>query len=83
HKNLTDLGIIITDVDRRTTLGKEMQDILDDKYPNRVIEIVIQTNVDLTKAAFENQTIFEYERRAPACQPLKEIAKRIIEKCEV
>ncbi|MFW6009442.1 MAG: ParA family protein, partial [archaeon] len=24
HKNLTDLGIIITDVDRRTTLGKEM-----------------------------------------------------------
>lgn len=83
NKKLGNLGIILTDVDRRTTLGMEMQETLDTKYPNMVLNTVIQRNVDLTKAAFENKTIFEYERRAPACVSFKELAEEIIAKCEV
>jgi len=78
--NLKDLGILMTDYDKRTNIAHEVLNTLKQRFENRIMDTVIGRNVAITNAAMKAQTIFQYDPRQNGCQYFKELAQEIIDK---
>ncbi|MDP4181233.1 MAG: ParA family protein [Bacillota bacterium] len=82
NRNLKEIGILITDLDKRTSLANTFQEALNDTFGHRVMNTVIKRNAAITAAAFNNSTVFQYDQRQPGCQYFFSLAKEVILKCE-
>ncbi|MFW6016913.1 MAG: ParA family protein, partial [bacterium] len=82
NKNLKDLGILLTDFDKRTNIAHEVKGTLEHRFGNRLMDTVIGRNVAITDAAMNAQTIFQYDQRQRGCEYFRDLAKEIIKKCE-
>jgi len=82
NPGLKDLGILMTDYDKRTNIAHEVLNTLKQRFGNRIMDSVIGRNVAITNAAMKAQTIFQYDPRQNGCKYFRELAEEIINKCE-
>lgn len=82
NQNLDDLGILLTDFDKRTNIAHEVKGTLERKFEDRLMNTVIGRNVAITDAAMNAQTIFQYDQRQSGCEYFRNLAKEVIKKCE-
>lgn len=82
NRRLQELGILITDLDRRTAIASSFYDSLSRMFGDRVLKTVIGTNVAITNAAAERKTIFQYDLRQSGCRSFRALAREVIFKCE-
>jgi len=82
NKNLKDIGILLTDFDKRTNIAHEVKGTLERKFEQRLMDTVIGRNVAITDAAMNAQTIFQYDQRQSGCEYFRNLAKEVIKKCE-
>lgn len=82
NKELKDLGIVMTDADRRTNIAIELAETIKRKYRDRFMDTIIGRNVAITDAAMEGKTIFQYDFRQKGCKYFREFAAEVIKKCE-
>lgn len=82
NNNLKELGILITDYDKRTALAKDLYDGMKKLVGERLMKSIIGRNVAITAAAVERKTIFQYDSRQSGCQSFLTLAQEIVQKCE-
>ncbi|WP_438432126.1 ParA family protein [Gorillibacterium sp. sgz500922] len=82
NKYLKELGILITDYDKRTALAKHLLEGMEKLVGERLMKSIIGRNVAITAAAVERKTIFQYDSRQSGCQAFRTLAQEIIQKCE-
>ncbi|TQR46679.1 ParA family protein [Paenibacillus popilliae] len=82
NNNLKELGVIITDYDKRTALAKNFYEGMEKLVGERLMKSIIGRNVAITAAAVERKTIFQYDSRQSGCQSFLNLAKEIVQKCE-
>ena len=82
NTSLKDLGIVMTDADKRTNIATELENTIRRKFGDRFMETVINRNVAITDAAMEGKTIFQYDFRQSGCKYFRNLAEEVIEKCE-
>lgn len=63
NPNLEVLGVLLTAVDRRTTLWREVQHVIDTALPGRTFPTAISQSVDIAKAAGQGHTLFQSKHR--------------------
>jgi chromosome partitioning protein len=80
NKTLREIGILINDYDARTTISKVTQELLTNKFPQRVMTTIIGTNAPIATAAAKRMTVFQFERRANSCKDFRELAVEIMGK---
>jgi chromosome partitioning protein len=78
--DLQELGIILTDVDHRTTIGKEFRSTIEHKCPGRLLDAEVGRNTAITNAEAKRETIYQYNHRAPGAKFFKTLACEIIQK---
>lgn len=82
NSSLKELGILITDYDKRTALAKTFKEGLSRMFGERLMDSIIGRNVAITAAAVERKTIFQYDRRQSGCRSFLALAQEIVRKCE-
>ncbi len=82
NKRLKELGVLITDFDRRTSIATTFHESLLRMFGSRVLDTIIGRNVAITNAAAERKTIFQYDRRQSGCDAFRSLAREVIRKCE-
>lgn len=82
NKELRELGILITDFDRRTTIANTFHESLLKMFGPRVMNTIIGRNAAITTAAAHRQTIFQYDLRQSGCAAFRSLAREVIAKCE-
>lgn len=74
------LGAVITMLDKRNRLGKEVVMELEKHFPDRLFSAVIPRAVRLAEAPSHGKTIFDYDPLSPAALAYEALAKEIMEK---
>ncbi len=82
NKNIKDLGILMTDADKRTNIATELANTIRKKFGDRFMNTIIGRNVAITDAAMENKSIFQYDFRQKGCKYFRELAAEVIKRCE-
>jgi chromosome partitioning protein len=82
NKQLKELGIVITDFDKRTSIANSFHDSVVKMFGARIMNSVIGRNAAITTAASGRQTIFQFDLRQSGCAAFRSLAKEIILKCE-
>lgn len=76
------MGVLITMHDGRLRLHKEMTEKIKDYFQGNVFNTIIKTNTTLKEAQSNQQSIFEYDRRARGAKNYEALAEEVIEKCQ-
>lgn len=63
NPSLEVLGVLLTAVDRRTTLWREVQHVIDTALPGRAFPTAISQSVDIAKIAGMGRTLFQSKHR--------------------
>jgi hypothetical protein len=58
------LGVVLTSVDRRTNLWREVVDVVNQTVPGRGFETVISQAIEVAKAAGTGRTLFQTKQGA-------------------
>ncbi|HLC99333.1 MAG TPA: ParA family protein [Patescibacteria group bacterium] len=74
------LGAVITMLDKRNRLGREVLAELQKHFPDRLFSTMIPRTVRLAEAPSHGKTIFDYEPTSPAAIAYEALAKEIMEK---
>lgn len=74
------LGAVITMLDKRNRLGREVMAELQKHFPDRLFSSMIPRTVRLAEAPSHGKTIFDYEPTSPAAIAYEALAKEIMEK---
>ena len=82
NKQLQELGILITDFDKRTSIASTFHESLLKMFGPRVMDTIIGRNVAITTAAATRKTVFQYDLRQSGCAAFRSLAKEVIAKCE-
>lgn len=77
---LTELGILINNLDRRKTNHENIHKILKKNMSERLMKTVIRTNSAIERAASMQQSIFQYDLRQRGCKDFRELANEVISK---
>lgn len=74
------MGILLTMVDRRRRITKEVTEVIRAHYQDQVFKTEIRIDVRLVEAPSFGQAIFEYARHSSGAQCYAELTKEIIER---
>lgn len=77
NKHLVISTIVITMVDRRTLLSKEVFDEVKRHYPNLVLDTTIPRSVRISEAPSFNQTVIAYDPHGAGAVAYREVALEI------
>jgi chromosome partitioning protein len=74
------LGVILTSVDRRTNLWREVSDVIAQAVPGRSFVTMISQAIEVAKAAGQGKTIFQtrYGLRHEVANQYRELANEIV-----
>ena len=71
-------GIILTMVDVRTKLSREVVDEVRENLPDQVFDTVVPRTVRISEAPSFGQTIFEYDKGNPGATAYRNLGKELI-----
>jgi len=80
HEGLTIEGILLTMIDRRTNLGRQVEQEVRDHFGARVFDTVVPRNVRLSEAPSFGRTIFQHDIRSAGAQAFLSLAREFIER---
>ena len=83
NPNLAIEGVLLTMVDDRTTLMKQVATDLRSFFQNEVFETVIPRNVRLAEAPSHGKPIFQYDLRSKGAESYLNLAREILSRHEV
>ena len=73
------LGAVITMLDKRNRLGREVTEELQKHFPNRLFSTMVPRAVRLAEAPSHGKTIFDYDPQSPAALAYEELAKEVMD----
>jgi chromosome partitioning protein len=76
------LGVLITLYDSRTTISKQMEELLRKQMPGKLLQTMINRNTDLSQANTKDKTVFQHDGRAQGAKDYLALAKEVIERVE-
>ena len=71
-------GILMTQLDSRTTLGWDVVQEVRRAYPEKIYETLIPRNVRLTEAPSHGQPVTEYDPNCRGAQAYRQLAKEVL-----
>ena len=82
NPNLEVLGVVLTSVDRRTNLWREVSDVIAEAVPGRQFTTMISQAIEVAKAAGQGKTIFQtrYGAQHEVAKQYRELADEIIQR---
>ena len=72
------LGLLITKFDKRKTLSRDVEEILQNSPRYNVLKPLIRVNVALSEASLNKQDIFSYDPKCTGAEDYLELSKNII-----
>ena len=73
-------GVLLTMVDERTTLSKQVQDEVATHFQDLVFKTNVPRNVRIAEAPSHGQTVMEHDRWSKGARAYKALAKEVIER---
>lgn len=80
NKKLKIGGVLVTLVDNRRSLDREIMEVIKARFPNEVFGAVIKNNSKLAEAPTYGKDIFEYDKKSSGALAYSAVAKEIIER---
>ncbi|MFN8611733.1 MAG: ParA family protein [Vulcanimicrobiota bacterium] len=77
------LGMVLTMVDTRARVTGEIIQLLQQRFPDKVLQTQIKSNIRLSEAASFGQSIFEYDSRCVGAQLYAKLKEEVEQKCRV
>ena len=71
-------GIVITQFDKRKTLNKNVSEIINDSFCDKVFKTVIRDNVALAEAPIKGKNIFEYNKNSNGAKDYMSMAQEVL-----
>lgn len=80
NQKLEVLGVVLTSVDRRTNLWRDVSDVIAQAVPGRQFETMISQAIEVAKAAGQGKTIFQtrYGVKHEAANQYRDLADEIV-----
>lgn len=70
-------GIVVTNHDARTQLGRQMLEVLREQYPRDVLPVVIPRSVRTQESSALGKSILTYQSSSPVSQAYRELAQEL------
>ena len=83
NPNLELLGVLVTMLDSRTSLSKQVHDEIKKHFPGKVFETTIPRNIRLAEAPSHGLPIGAYERWSKGARAYKAATKELLARLEV
>ncbi len=84
NPDLRFLKLLLTKVDRRTRIGKEVFERIREIFPKeKVFETYVPINVDVQKAEFHGKTVLEFRPNCPAARAFFQVAEELLETVKI
>lgn len=80
NKKLKIGGVLVTLVDSRRSLDKEIMEAIKNKFPKEIFNTVIKNNSKLAESPTYSKDIFEYDGKGYGASAYSAVAKEIIER---
>ena len=74
------LGILITSMDSRTVMARDVAEVLTDHYGSDVLKTRIRVNVRLDEAVSARQSIFRFDPRSSGAQDYGELVQEVLKR---
>ena len=78
NPNLNIGGIVITQFDKRKTLNKNVSEIINDSFCDKVFKTVIRDNVAVAEAPIKGKNIFEYNKSSNGAKDYMSLAQEVL-----
>ena len=78
NPNLNIGGIVITQFDKRKTLNKNVSEIINDSFCDKVFKTAIRDNVALAEAPIKGKNIFEYNKNSNGAKDYMSLAQEVL-----
>ena len=72
------MGMVMTKYDERKQMNVGVKKQLEEKFPGKVFETVIRTNIQLAKAQEAGKDIFRYDRSSNGAKDYRHLAEELI-----
>ena len=76
-------GIVLTMHSERTLLGREVKDLLKERFPSLVFETVIRRNIRLAEAPSHGKPIQLYAPGSPGAEDYNALAEEVLQRCRL
>jgi chromosome partitioning protein len=80
NKKLVLLGLVLTKFDERKIMNQQVRDQLLDKFPGKVFQTVIRSNIQLAKAQESGRDIFSFEKHSHGAEDYMNLANEFLKK---
>ena len=71
-------GVFLTQFDNRLVLNKNIADMIEDYFPNKVFKTRIRKNIALVEAPIDNLDIFSYAPSSNGAKDYKNLGLEIV-----
>lgn len=78
NPNLSDYKLLMTKVDSRKTIHRNIRDVVEVDYEKNLFKTKIRTNVSLEEAQMVGKDIFEYSEKSMGAEDYEKICKELI-----
>ena len=81
NPNLKIGGVLLTLVDKRTNLSKEVRETLENNYGQfvKIYNTEIPKAINTAKSSSTGKSIFEFDKKSPVAEAYKNLAKEVLE----
>jgi chromosome partitioning protein len=74
------LGLMLTKYDERKLMNVNVKKQLEEKFPGKVFQTVIRTNIQLAKAQEAGKDIFSFDKNSNGAKDYRDIAEELMKK---
>lgn len=78
NENLSDYRLLITKVDKRKIVQRDIRDTLFERYKDKILDTSINTNVALEEAQLVGQDIFQYNPSSSGAKDYENVCNEIL-----
>ena len=81
NPNLKIGGVLLTLVDKRTNLSKQVRDTLEENYGQyvKIYDTEIPKAINTAKSSSTGKSIFEFDKNSPVADSYKNLAKEVLD----
>ena len=78
NKGIDISGVFLTQFDSRIVLNRNVAEMIESSFPNKVFQTKIRNNITLAEAPIENKDIFSYAPSSNGAEDYRALAKEIL-----
>lgn len=78
NESLSDYRLLITKVDKRKIVQRDIRDTLFERYKDKILEATVNTNVALEEAQLVGQDIFQYNPSSSGAKDYENVCNEIL-----